>query len=1642
MKKLIALLLAMLVLVAALVSCDSDESSNENDDSWKEKDYGEATVMGNWHKITIFIADSDAQLHSAPLQEKLTEWTGEKVNYMNSFAYPTNHDIIIGVIDDREISVKAHELLERMERESYFDARYLIYAEAGELAIAYDKNTVSNISVLEYAVKDLIDNYIEGKEYMAFAKGIVCSGTVDLIYEQELIDGAMLAEKWEALSKVADAEIVSALRQYYTLYTDSLIDWLANLYAPGKMDLKGGNWAGGFYGAPSGRDTQGFGPDITCTRQVLGLLESTGALDELPGGYGNHLPEKMKTDIVYMLKTLQDKDDGFFYHPQYDKETMLSLGDLQRRGRDLSAAITLFDNLGARPTYDTPTGMAGDGILPDEMLEGSLSALPDTLGGSTAMAVARVIYNGGSKTTLTASDPTDQMFASHAGFAAYLETVKINEESYVWGNQLNALASQIRTASSKLGKCTDTSSPWYGKTLVDMLIEFLNERIDPTTGMWEGVTTFRATNGFYKVISVYLGCKASFPMPQLAAEGLIAGLLGDQKSTGNICDVYNIWIGLSDIRSNVLLYSDLPADERAAVIEYIDSALERDGARAILNSYDKYLPYRYDDGSFSDNVGSAAANHNGLPVGLGLAEGDTNATSIAVGVVRNMYDAFDLADYKVPLYTESDWMRFIGIIMELDPVIKYSYLSDDVAQDFDSLDDGELESVDNITYSTGGVSKATIVTEGDNSYVKFNKFDINNSGRVAVYGGRSLSGANTVTLQFRMNVLDSNSGRISVNLGKYNQDGTVHTVYFSKSGDKVSYDSIAGWVSTDVPLGEWFTVKVVFFEGSDSTPLYLKTYINGKLMDIRLAVSKAMDATQIGGATLVPLYAWTGTLLYDDVLLTRTNETPTPDEEPLIKPIVIPEYDYATEDGAHTFDKLADGVIPSGCQEEEFSWSDGGVSEAQIVTDGTNKHFHYNKTATQQSGSANFKFATSSESANVLTVTAKMMVEESKGGRISFSLKNAGGDSIKTFYFDLSGNSVRFESVNGWIPTGVAKGGWLDIKFVYYEGEAADKVFIGTYVNDTLIDVCTVATKLIEVEKITTVGFTPLYAFLGKIRLDDITLTRSLETYDLNDLPTPTVPEAPSAPETPDTPETPETPDTPETPETPVEPEKTPFATTDGVHKFDVAEVGAVANGYSDSYFSFTDGGVSTAEIVSAGENKYYLFTKTEIDASGSSNFLFGSGAAGESYLSVSADLMIGSTSNNQRIGINLYAGSSKYLVRVFLRKDGSAIQIESNGWQTVEGVKADSWFTLRVDYFEGTGATDCTVKVYINGSLVAENLAVSNYYTAASINKVTLIPLNGWKGTVAIDNISLTHSNDAPEAPTPIVPHEHVYVEGKCECGAEDPDYVPEAPHEHVYVEGKCECGVVDPDYKPEPVDFETVEGKQTFDNAPEGAIATGYSNDYFKFTDGGVSTATVVKDGENKYLSFVKSATNASGTASFKFAKDSAASNVLTVSFKMKVVSANAQRISFSFTDSNSTSLQTVYFSVSGNNIRVIGNDGSWITTDKTVGEWIDVKFVYYEGDAIDNVYIGIYIGDTLVDVDRSANKFLASDNIVNVNLVPLYAWTGTIEIDDVSLVRTNETYDLEALPEVEPPHEHVYVEGKCECGAEDPAYAVDAE
>ena len=1177
MKKLFAIILTLLLVMLALASCNGGGSSEgggaEGDGSGNEGggnadggntdvDYGDATVILPGDDIDIIVADTKAMSLMSGFSEELGKLTGVNVEVYNSFAAERDREITFGYLEDRPLSVKAYAVLERMDRGSYFDGRYVIYAEGGDIAVAYDANDVSSLSALTYALDFLLEDATDGKGYMAYAKGIATMDTVDLIAEQEKIDEVLLTEKWEALRAVAGDEITDALKTYYTLYTDNMLLWLANLYAPGKMDAAGGNWVGGFYGAPSGRDTDGFGPDITCTRQVLGLLESTGMLDQLGGDYGLVLPKQIKEDIIYMVKSLQDKN-GYFYHPQYTKEMMEARGDTQRRGRDLSAAITLLSKLGARPTYTTPTGVGGDGIDADGNYVGL--ALTSPLESTTAGAVSAAL--AASKVVATA---TDEYISSHANFAEYLAKININGNSYSVGNTLSAVTSQIRAASSKLGASTDTSAPYYGKTLVDMLIEFLDSHIDATTGMWENTTKFAATNGFMKCISVYNECKREFPMPALALNGLFGGLLGDQVSKGNICDVYNIWVGVAGLRSNVLNYSSLTGDEKAAIIKTIDDTFAEKGAEAILNSYKKYLPYRYDDGSFSDNVGSAAANLNGLPAGLGLAEGDTNATAIATAVVGQIYSSLGLSKYKVPLYTESDWMRFCETIMDLGPVIKYSYVNDDIVETFNDSDAGSFEYNESTTFTPNGVSSATIELDGSNRYLKFVKTAKNNSGIVSVKGTRAMSAsANTATATVRMKVESSNNQRIRINLSHYNESSALQSFDLTVTGDKI-YFIDTNKVYTGAKVGEWFELKLVYFEGDANNSFFIRLYVNDVLIAEKTTVKNTAYAAQdIGCVRFVPLYDWLGTMLIDEVSIVRAkvthdmNAAPTPPSEnenpdtgggeggetpdnpgggtDTPDTPEVPETPTVDAGITESFESFAEGAFVNG---DYTTFVDNGVSTAEIVVDGENKYLKFDKTGKNNSGILTVKGDYTKASADTATVTMKLNFTRFTTGNFKINLTHYNGESLlQSFLFKADGTHLYYVGESGDAYTGAEVGDWFELKFVYFQGNDTDSYFIRVYVGDKLIGVkTTVSSKAYNAAEIGAIKFVPLYGWLGTVLVDDMTIFRDTQTHDMTLAPEVIpLPEVPTDPENPDTgegegTETPDTPSTGDGTETPDNP--------------------------------------------------------------------------------------------------------------------------------------------------------------------------------------------------------------------------------------------------------------------------------------------------------------------------------------------------------------------------------------------------------------------------------------------------------------------------------------------------------------------------
>ena len=297
-------------------STDSDNSGDDNggaDGGDDEPDYGTATVYGNG-SVVYFLGSVDEKMIIHPLVETLHEG-GITVNSGSDTVEKL--EITVGCSADRDITRKAYELLEYIPKTSYFNSRYLVYADSGKIAIAYDYNAYTPISCLDYICDKLIDSIIGKDGLVVLSQGVVAYGSVDLIAEQEKLDEKALDEAWAKLEKKVPAEIYEAFRTLYTLYDDELISWYANLYDPN---------VGAYYSTTSQKEKECYFPGPEVTIQALRFLESSGMLSGL-GKYRDNIPKLMRYSIVYYCKSIQDPN-GYFYDPQYEKHSA--------SGRDLS----------------------------------------------------------------------------------------------------------------------------------------------------------------------------------------------------------------------------------------------------------------------------------------------------------------------------------------------------------------------------------------------------------------------------------------------------------------------------------------------------------------------------------------------------------------------------------------------------------------------------------------------------------------------------------------------------------------------------------------------------------------------------------------------------------------------------------------------------------------------------------------------------------------------------------------------------------------------------------------------------------------------------------------------------------------------------------------------------------------------------------------------------------------------------------------------------------------------------------------------------------------------------------------------------------------------------------------------------------
>ncbi len=988
MKRLCALLFTLVLSISMLFSCVSDGDAGNEDETAEKVDYGTATVYAPGDLVQIIAPTSSARTFanylSFFLHPMLAESSGGGTTIGSIYSPNRKLEVIIGHHDDsRPASETAYRLLERMDRDSYFEMRYLVYASSGMIVVAYDENEYTNLSLLDVIDDQLIDLILNNEEYVALAEGVVISGTVDLIQEQEELDRAQLADEWAALEAVVGKEATEAFRLLYTMYDDKMVEWAANLYDPG---------VGGFYTCTSGRDGAEFGPDVECTVQILRFFASSGMMNNLSSDWTDFLPERMQQQMIYFAKSLQHTN-GYFYHPQWGKEAVD--GKLSRRGRDLGWATALLSGLDSAPPYRAANGTAGDGVTADEYWDALVAAGEDlgpkpypstqsptekTILNKSATLTARLAQTSVaavSKVILAADDNPDdpeidastEYLNSYTSYINYLLTKMapgFDSNPYSMGNQMNATKSQIATKSDELeadGKysyvagdeltCSGASTAlsqfkvnldsdssndlslsdiyllFDGMNMKEMTITMLNEKINPEIGLWGQKsdknptgTEFLFTNGYFKTIGLYSEWGYAYPaeyIPQ-AADALMAGLLGDQPSTTNICEVYNIWSAIGYLKTN-LKYLDkdeyaIDADGNVLtdgagkpillkdkVTEDVNKILNDNMAAAVVNTYNKVSGYKQPDGGFDhayERNGGGYATQQGLNTGLRLNDqSNIDATCIgSTGLTRAMFEALGISYLKISLHTESDWMRALEIFISQDPVIKYSYDGETADVEYHDYEADVpaakyLKFTSSITDNTftqvhldgNGVGLLNKVNDGAQAY-----FDWKPNYAPTV--------ANTTVFETNIMFKDLVSSKDAIELRLYDGNSSSGTrlytlyIYADKTNDGTVVSIAPKTEKTNRvevgKVGEWFNLALVYCEettvGDVTVPACFKVYINGSdtpvIVDRTFEDGSAVAATKIAFSRFLTMKAFRGKIYFDETRFANeyreiTNDAPT-----------------------------------------------------------------------------------------------------------------------------------------------------------------------------------------------------------------------------------------------------------------------------------------------------------------------------------------------------------------------------------------------------------------------------------------------------------------------------------------------------------------------------------------------------------------------------------------------------------------------------------------------------------------------------------------------------------------------------------------------------------------------------------------------
>ncbi len=1099
----------------AIVSCDpgnnggSSEGPDPGSDGQGDDDtYPEGTeglIYNKNSKVSILVGDGVSQAKAMDIYNILARLLDdpENITLTTSSDPEATHEIVLGN-SSRDITEKAYQKLDRVRDPMNSELGYVIYSNGSSLAVVWDEDDVNHVR--DIALDALTQKALTASHLVCPA-GSLDSKKVDLQNYWAQKDKEYLADQWEALEQFlgeGSDEIIKELKDLDSMITErgDLIAWFASLidtdicvcsqiypveYAAAGNTCTGSKYCGGagYYYSNSARNTNGYLPDLESTDQAVGFWSSSG-MKYYVNKYNRENAERVSAIPDWLVKKMgtfayaMQEDDGYFYHPQWNRQYIIENSRSSRRSRDLEHGIGLVQSANMTLKYTTPTGVKGENEI-----KPSSKNLTSPIATGAVAAAAKVL-------AVADSVGIDDRLKDKASFETYLASLDIKNDSYTVGNTLTAMTDEILERDKKLAE--------EGKNykLIDICLDWLTENQNPETGHWDWPDSkkynddYHGVNGILKISGVYEAGGRVYPNAEAACRSIMKAISSTQQISA-VVDVYNTWFALSNVLKLVEAHGGAGGTTLA---ERIYAEIRTLAPAGIKASRQKILPLQMDDGSFAYSLSASGIAYSsptsqGCPAAVpNTTEGDVNGTNIgATGIRGFIYLCLGIPIEMRPiLFGEADRQRYISLIQELNAIKKDDEFVDIVYADFDDETVGQTAvGVGTTLLSKTGSANVIKDPRGKGNVVEFVSKKGNGdhlyitdpssapSLQTFCFEGEfcvTSVGSSEYALQIFMNEaamitfnfsdpqpLVNEDGDYIDKEGNVLADGASPITQFTKlhiwnrSSDKLAY-SFNIELGADISINQWFGLKVEYYVGNHDT-VRIKIYLDEDLEDkseemkliavtdnyydqygVKLSTGRGNPSSNFTSTRLYVMQDAELTLLMDNLSSYRTKKAYTPEDDvndqpsynidPPSREELIYDFDDSddiTSGGAYTVSNADAVSVIGGALNIDYSSGKAPslLFPAVIRQKGTD-------CATIQ---MDIKWDSASNGKDVLCITATDRFALNR--RVLKYYLTVSGDHLILNEVDNSGKKHPFNGIS--IPKASEEGGYTNFKIDFYHSK-------------------------------------------------------------------------------------------------------------------------------------------------------------------------------------------------------------------------------------------------------------------------------------------------------------------------------------------------------------------------------------------------------------------------------------------------------------------------------------------------------------------------------------------------------------------------------------------------------------------------------